>query len=347
MNRREMIRYSGAAFLTASMGSRLWSFGSGEARKISRKKILFFSKSANYEHSVIRRDAGKPSFAERILSQIAPAHGFEFTFTKDGSLITPAYLSQFDALFFYTCGIITSDQPNVDKQPPMSAAGKQAVLDAIHRGKGFVGCHSASDTFHAGETPTAGVNPARYKNYGRDADPYTLMLGGEFIKHGKQQMARMRVVDERFPGCQGLSQGFELQEEWYSLKEFPKDLHVLLVQETTGMDGNEYKRAPYPATWAHKYGKGRVFYTSMGHREDVWANPIFQRILAGGLSWASRQVDADIKANIEIVAPGYSEIPPQNSPVSLNMPSASDYVARDAIDINTVPLMGNVNSCCD
>src|SRR6266496_2243101 len=99
MNRREMIRYSGAAFLTASMGSRLWSFGSGEARKISRKKTLFFSKSANYEHSVIRRDAGKPSFAERILSQIAPAHGFEFAFTKDGSLITPEYLSQFDALF--------------------------------------------------------------------------------------------------------------------------------------------------------------------------------------------------------------------------------------------------------
>ncbi len=56
-----------------------------------------------------------------------------------------------------------------------------------------------------------------------------------------------------------------------------------LVQETNGMKDADYDRPPYPATWARKHGEGRVFYTSMGHREDVWTNPIFESILIGGL----------------------------------------------------------------
>ena len=67
---------------------------------------------------------------------------------------------------------------------------------------------------------------------------------------------------------------------------------MLLVQETEGMPDNEYKRSPYPATWARMYGLGRVFYTSMGHREDVWMNETFQSILLGGISARDRQVAA-------------------------------------------------------
>src|SRR5690242_7201662 len=99
-------------------------------------------------------------------------------------------------------------------------------------------------------------------------------------------------------------------EEWYTLKDFSKDLHVLLVQETQGMDGAPYTRPPYPATWARMHGKGRVFYTSMGHREDVWENPLFQDILFGGISWAVRNVDANVKPNIEKVTPRCWDLPP-------------------------------------
>ena len=63
----------------------------------------------------------------------------------------------------------------------MSAAGKQAFLDAIKNGKGYVGTHSASDTFHSNESG-GGNDPdrsGRYKNYGDAADPYVQMLGGE------------------------------------------------------------------------------------------------------------------------------------------------------------------------
>jgi hypothetical protein len=55
------------------------------------------------------------------------------------------------------------------------------------------------------------------------------MLGGEFLGHGSQQEARVKVVDANFPGLQGLSEDFILSEECYSLKNFSKDNHVLLV----------------------------------------------------------------------------------------------------------------------
>ena len=87
------------------------------------------------------------------------------------------------------------------------------------------------------------------------------MIGAEFIIHSVQQKATMRVVDNKFPGFEELGEHFELMEEWYSLTDFSKDLHVLLVQETKGMTGIPYQRPPYPATWARKHEKGRVFYT--------------------------------------------------------------------------------------
>ena len=67
------------------------------------------------------------------------------------------------------------------------------------------------------------------------------------------------------------------------------------------MKGFEYERPNFPATWARKHEKGRVFYTSMGHREDVWKNPIFQDLLLGGLAWACGNVDADVTPNIDKV----------------------------------------------
>jgi type 1 glutamine amidotransferase len=100
-------------------------------------------------------------------------------------------------------------------------------------------------------------------------------------------------------------------EEWYSIKDFRKDLHVLLVQETAGMNGSDYQRPPYPATWARMHGKGRVFYTSMGHREDVWTNPLFQSILLGGISWAVGNVRADVSPNIEKATPQAWTLPPR------------------------------------
>ena len=70
------------------------------------------------------------------------------------------------------------------------------------------------------------------------------------------------------------------------------------------MKGTMYERPPYPNTWARAEGKGRVWYTALGHREDVWTNPTFQQILVGGIKWALGEVSADVSPNIETAAPG-------------------------------------------
>jgi type 1 glutamine amidotransferase len=134
------------------------------------------------------------------------------------------------------------------------------------------------------------------------------MIGGEFISHGNQQPARMRVVDQKFPGFVRLV-SFQIHEEWYALKNFAPDLHVILAQDNTGMRDWQYQRADFPATWARKHDKGRVFYTSMGHREDVWENPIFQLLLMGAFSWATGQVEADVAPNIQSATPKAMELP--------------------------------------
>jgi len=274
------------------------------------KKILFFSKSSGFEHSVISYKTGQPSHAEKVLTELGAKNGWEFTFSKDGSKFSTPYLEQFNAVFFYTTGDLTTE--GTDKQPPMSPEGKQALFKFVRDGGGFIGTHSASDTFHTNNEDKKG--PERYVNHGLQADDYVKFLGGEFIKHGKQQVAKMRCIDPKFPGLEKYADGFAFQEEWYSLKDFPNDIHVLLVQETDGMSDNEYKRPPYPATWVRQEGKGRVFYTSMGHREDVWTNPIFQDVLTGGVKWALGEVKAEIPPNLLTAAPGALTNPPYVEP---------------------------------
>ena len=249
------------------------------------KKILFFSKSSGYEHDVIRPVNGQPSTAEKVLTELGKNNNLEFTFTKDGSIFTPENIATYDAFCFYTTGDLT--ELGGDHNPPMPKESKAAFLDAIHNGKGFVGIHSATDTFHSGPD---GV------------DPYIKMIGGEFLTHGSQQIAHQIVVDTNFPGLSAVPDNFAPLEEWYSLKNFSPDLHVLLVQDTFSMGKRApYNRPNYPSTWAQQYGKGRAFYTSMGHREDVWANPVFQQVLLGGLKWAAGVVEADVTPNIGVV----------------------------------------------
>ena len=79
---------------------------------------------------------------------------------------------------------------------------------------------------------------------------------------------------------------------------------MLTVIDAPHMKGSMYQRPPYPNTWARMEGKGRVWYTALGHREDVWTNPLFQNILVGGIKWALGEVSADVTPNLSTVAPG-------------------------------------------
>ena len=270
------------------------------AKAPARKKILMFTKSSGFEHDMIKRSGGKLSPAEQIVTDLGQKRGYEVTATKDGGIFSQPSLKQYDAFFFYTTGDLTS--AGEDKNPPMTAAGRQEFLDLIRKGKGFIGVHSATDTFEPASAHTDPNPPVQ-------VDPYIAMIGAEFVGHGQQQKARVRVADGRFPGMQALGQGIDLTEEWYALRAFPTDLHVLLVMETEGMQGNFYQRPPYPNTWVRMHGQGRVFYTAMGHREDVWSNPAYQALLSGALAWAARDVNAHVPPDLERVTPRANEIP--------------------------------------
>ena len=288
------------------------------------KKILFFTKSSGYEHAVISWKNGQPSFAEKILLDLGQKNDWEFTFSKDGSKFSPEYLAQFDAVMFYTTGDLCSE--GTDKQPAMTPAGKQALFDYVRGGKGFIGTHAADDTFHTANESQKG--PDRYVNHGKDADPYVCFIGGEFIIHGAQQVATNKVIDPSFPGFEKVGDSFAFTEEWYSLKDFAPDDHALTVIDAPHMKGPMYERPAYPNTWARKEGKGRVWYTAMGHREDVWTNPTFQQILVGGIKWALGEVSANVTPNLQTAAPGAYTNPryvePKAATVALNTLTAKE-----------------------
>ncbi|MCC6512123.1 MAG: ThuA domain-containing protein [Pirellulaceae bacterium] len=300
ISRRRLLKQS-ALGLMAAPGLASWLTQTSLAADGQRKKILFYNKSEGFEHSVVASKNGAPTYAERMLKDFAGPAGFDFVATKDGSVFE-GDLDQYDGFLFFTQGDLT--KAGLDKQTPVSEKGKERLLEAVAGGKGFVGSHCASDTFHS-----AGHKAGQAFVNQQDVDPYIAMIGGEFIRHGRQQKARMKTVDAKFPGADMAGEGFDLNEEWYSLKNFAADMHVILVQETQGMQDKDYDRPPYPATWARMHKRGRVFYSSMGHREDVWTNPIFQALFVGALRWSTGQVEADLSANLKQVTPQANVLP--------------------------------------
>lgn len=294
LNRRDLLLAAGGAWL----GAGVFSKAMAAARRAPKKKILFFTKSSGFPHSVVTRQNDQPAHAERILTEIGKEHGFEVVASKDGRLFEPGRIGEWDGFAFYTTGDLTT--PGTDGQPPLSADGEKALYDAIRGGKGFVGMHSATDTF--------GHHGARNKGA---EDPYIQMIGGEFVAHGPQQEATQEVKSPGFPGLAdgfGDAPSFRINDEWYALNNMPDDLRVIFAQKTEGMDGPMYNRPDYPSTWARKHGDGRVFYTSMGHREDVWTNPKYQGLLLAALAWTTGLADADVEPNVKQVTPGYDKL---------------------------------------
>ncbi len=157
----------------------------------TKHRLLFFNRSAGFQHSVVMVKDGQPCYAETILRPICEKQHWELVSTKDGGVFTPENIAKFDAFLFYTTGDLTAEKA-ADGSQPMSAEGKQAFLDAIHNGKGFVGFHCASDTFHCKGEKYA-TQPVA------DRDPYINMIGGEFLMHGSQQATTMKVIDPKFP----------------------------------------------------------------------------------------------------------------------------------------------------
>ena len=304
-NRRQFLQTGAVAGASLVLPKGLFAAG--------KKSVLIFTKSSGFEHDVVKTTSAKPSILEAAITTLGKKHGFDVTATKDGAVFDSKDFHKYAAVLFFTTGDLT--RVGTDKNPPMSSQGKQELLDAIHGGLGFVGVHAASDTFHT--PPDTEDNANRYIAHGEKSDPYLRMLGGEFITHGstpRLQDANIIINDTKFPGLEGVSSPVSFNEEWYSLKDFRTDLHVILTLDTKGMTGEPYQRAPYPMTWARMDGKGRVFYTAIGDRPENWSSPFFLNVLGGGIRWAIGDAKASLDQNLMQAAPGYAEIPPRPKP---------------------------------
>jgi type 1 glutamine amidotransferase len=101
------------------------------------------------------------------------------------------------------------------------------------------------------------------------------------------------VEDTGHAATESLGGEWVIADEIYQFRDgsFSKDsAHMLLSIDTdkTKLEPQKMKKGEYyPVSWTRKEGEGRVFYTSLGHREDVWTNPKFQQHLTGGLKWAT------------------------------------------------------------
>lgn len=257
----------------------------GCKHQLSTRKLLLFSRSVLFEHPVICRQRGELSFGEQRFAELAGELGCEVDCTKDGRVFEQD-LQQYAAVVSYSCGrpedLMKAESQ--DNTPALTPRGWKNLDNAVRAGKPLVGIH-----------PGLWLLPEAF--------------GADCFGHGSQQVATMRVTSPRFPGCEALPESFSMMEEWFSLISFVADLHVILFQDCAGMsleqpmDRKCYDRSPFPATWSRMHGQGRVFYTSMGHREDVWTSDVFRKVLLGGLSWVLGDVNADLSPNVSQVTP--------------------------------------------
>ena len=177
-------------------------------------------------------------------------------------------LKQYDAVIFANT---TGDLPLPDPQ---------AFIDWVKAGHGFVGMHSASDTFHGFR-------------------PFVEMIGGEFLTHDSQATVDCLNQDKKHAATRSLPATWTVHDEIYLLKSYTNST----VHELLKLDREPNKKTPgeFPIAWCKTFGKGRIFYTSLGHREDIWdadtapgfkrnnsreVSLAYQQHILGGIQWA-------------------------------------------------------------
>ena len=170
-------------------------------------------------------------------------------------MLTPAALADVAAVVFAnTTGNV--GVPDLD-----------AFLGWIAAGRGFAGVHSASDTYH-------------------DAPAYLEMLGNEFATHGNQVDVNAVVENGAHPAVAHLGARYAVFDEIYRFARNNRGgVTPLLTLDRYPADGLEHAGEPgdLPLAWARSYGAGRVFYTALGHREELWRDQRFQQHILGGI----------------------------------------------------------------
>ena len=201
--------------------------------------------------------------AEAVLSRLANESGlFTITFCRTGadvtSMLTPSGLADADGVFF------------ANTTGNLGIPDLAAFLTWIRDGHAFLGTHSASDTYH-------------------DAPEYLAMLGAEFDTHGDLTTVDLRVEGPAHPATAPLPNPFRIFDEIYEFRTNPRGRsNILLSVDRHPNDGHATAGQPgdFPIAWSHLYGSGRIFYSALGHQDEVWNDRRFQEHLLGAIRWA-------------------------------------------------------------
>jgi len=191
--------------------------------------------------------------AEGVLAQLAAQKQLDVVFARSDeemqAVLAPEALDQTSLVIF----------ANTTGEIAPSTRGN--LLQWVMNGGSFIGVHSASDTWH--ESPE-----------------YIDMLGGEFLTHPDQTTRTLFVEQRKNPATEALESPHALFEEYYVLQKFDLARVTLLLALHDPLQ---------PMSWTKNYGRGRVFYSALGHRIDVWTSEWFQRHLSGAIDWALRR----------------------------------------------------------
>jgi type 1 glutamine amidotransferase len=259
--------------------------GSGAAAE-NQKKLLLVTDSGGFIHDSV-------GLAEQILKEIGPKHGFDITcfrYTRDpaspefakyaesfrkttGVAVEPENcghvnaetLKKFDCVLFFTTG------------NPISADELKDLAAWVKEGHAVAGVHCGTDTLYSEKRP------------GNAA--YGELIGAYFDGHPWHQKIKIVNEDPKHPAGHGFKTGDEITDEIYQFRPEPysrNKLHIILSVDNESIDVKKGKRADkdYAISWCQDVDKGRSFYTSLGHRKEVWKDPRYQEHLVGGLRWA-------------------------------------------------------------
>jgi len=222
-------------------------------------------------------DADKAKFQEAKTKYEAELPAFREALAKWNVLLkealmklSPESLKNYDAVIFANT---TGDLPIPDRD---------GFLEWVKSGKAFIGLHAATDTFH------------RWPDY-------AAFIGGEFATHGPQLSVSCINDDPQHPANKHFGKTFDIAlEEMYQIKNHDQTKEHELLSLDKKPVAADPQPGFYPVSWCHLYGKGKVFYSSIGHREDIIdvdpaikdrKNPVevsqaYQAHVLGGILWA-------------------------------------------------------------
>jgi len=261
-------------------------------------KLLVFNRCRGFVHGSI--PIGAKTF--ELMGQKTGA--YEATLTEDIALFEPDTLDQFDAVLMNnTTGPVFmpadfDDLSQADQQAARErdAALKQGLLDFVRGGKGLIGIHAATDCLY------------EWAEYGE-------MMGGYFDGHpwGGGDTVGVQLDDPGHPlNAAFRGRNFKIQDEIYQIRDpYSRErLRVLLSIDPKNTDmnkgGMKRKDGDYAIAWIQRWGKGRVFYCSLGHNESVFWNPAVLRHYLDGIQFALGDLDADTTPSAKLSA-GYFE----------------------------------------